>query len=750
MESEIIIERPSEEDRLQFRDALRGFLNRSWPSGSAIDHGADIDKLKLITKLLAEQGIFALGSVPSEGGFAEVIVACEEMGRASCRAPVITPMLLNVFSRLETDLQSWIASKQATWHMGESVPALSFAQQDADKGAGHITIQGGLASGNVQFVEAANIASDLIVAISPNELAVISLDQPDVQIVDGRTFDLNGMFEVVLDRVQVTEVIELKPAVIPNLIAFSRLAHAARALGAASRAFDLVVEYAKERFQFGQAIGSFQAVQHKLANCHIALKAVDLTVANAALQFDLNSPDWRWYVAVATSIANESLRKVSLETHHIFGAIGYSEEHEATRHFRCVHADVTRHGGARCLHEELASSFIDHDEGFPKYDLGQKGNDFRMEVRAWLDRHWNSERKRTHDVRPYAEREYNEEFARALGKTGWIGLSWPRQFGGQGRSTLEQLAFLEEMERVEAPRVGAPVQALMLQMYGSASQQEQYLPEILRGEAMFGMGYSEPDAGSDLAALKTKAVRDGDEYVINGQKIWTTTYWGKYMLLAARTNNEVKPPHAGLSMFIIPMSTPGIAIYPASTLYGGTFANVFYDNVRVPLDARIGKEGEGWKVLTGALAIERGLVGGGIVLKAAQLFESVCSYLRTMCPEAVRMDPVIRDRLGKFAAQIEAGRQMMLLCARELDKGKLDLADAAISKVYSGELLEQFCECAIDILGQRGALSQGTSHSILNGRLEQNLRHSLMWVISIGTNEIQRNLIAQRGLGLPR
>ena len=135
------------------------------------------------------------------------------------------------------------------------------------------------------------------------------------------------------------------------------------------------------------------------------------------------------------------------------------------------------------------------------------------------------------------------------------------------------------MEQGEAPRIGASIQANALMMFGTPEQQKQYLPEILRGEAMHGMGYSEPQAGSDLSALQTSAVRDGDQWIINGQKIWTTTWWGKYMFLAARTDKSVRPPHAGISMFIVPMNAAGITIQPATTMYDGSFANIFYDNV---------------------------------------------------------------------------------------------------------------------------------------------------------------------------
>jgi alkylation response protein AidB-like acyl-CoA dehydrogenase len=285
-------------------------------------------------------------------------------------------------------------------------------------------------------------------------------------------------------------------------------------------------------------------------------------------------------------------------------------------------------------------------------------------------------------------------------------------------------------------------------MFGTPEQQARYLPEILRGEAMHGMGYSEPQAGSDLAALRTSAVQDGDHWVINGQKIWTTTWWGKYMFLAARTDKDATPPHAGISMFIIPMNSAGITVQPAKTMYDGTFANIFYDNVRIPLENIVGRVNEGWKVLTGALAFERGLVGGGIVLKVAHAFEQLRRHM--VADPDLGGDPIVRDRMATFACEIEIGRQLMMHCAELATDGITPPEYGAISKVFSSELMERFGESALEMLGRRGALSEQMPGAIDNGRFEQNLRHSLMWVISIGTNEIQRSLIAQRALGLSR
>ncbi len=742
---------PTDGDRAMLREAVRGFLAEAWPAANAVAFSSDSDRLQQIWQALAVQGLTALGRDPAEGGLREILIVQEELGRAACQAPLIASSLLNLFGITARLAEGGLvpAGDEA-----DATPcvALTCVAVDGDHAAGAVALSDDRLSGDVAFVEGATIASHFAVIADSTRLAIVGAEQAGITITAMRTMGTEGLSRVQFSDVA-TRTITLDATTIDELVAVSRLCHVARAFGAAQRSFEMAVDYAGERKQFGQPIGRFQAIQHKLANCHIALRGVQLTLANAGRQYDTRTTAWRWFAAAACALAGTTLRQVSLEIQHTFGAIGYSEEHEAPRHFRRVHLDVLRHGAARRAREELAEHFLgSRPQPLPEYDLGPAGNAFRREVRTWLQRHWSGERKAAFDRLPFRRREYDRDFARDLGKTGWIGLSWPQEFGGQQRSAFEQLAFMEEMERAEAPRAGAPVQAAMLQVYGTPEQQQRYLPEILRGEAIYGMGYSEPDSGSDLASLRTRAVRDGDHYVINGQKIWTTTYWGEYMLLATRTDPDAKPPHAGLSMFIVPMDTPGITVKPSTTMYDGTFANVFYDDVRVPAAAMVGNLNDGWHVLTGALATERGFIGGGIVLKVAHAFELLCGHIRTAHRDGkpMRDDPIVRDRIGDLAAQIEAGRQMMVYCAEQVDAGETPPHDAAVSKVYAGELMERFGEIALDLLGLEATLSQDSPGAILRGRIEQNLRHSLMWVISIGTNEIQRSLIAQRGLGLPR
>jgi len=741
---------PGGEERSLLRDSLRRFLAEHWPADAAVARGREPEAISTIWSGLVEQGIAGLGSEPSEGGLRELAVAMEELGRAACPAPLLGAGLLNL-ALAGSDASPPVKDLLARLDAGSARVCWSFGELDPSAGAAQLSWSGDRLSGTLRFVDGAAAATHLVVTRGGGRpgLDIVALGGHDgSRVFATRALGANGWAEILLANVPAVFV-PLENRALADVLRVARLALLARAHGGARRAFEMAVDYAKERKQFGQPIGRFQAIQHKLADNLIALEGVRTTLEHAAEAFDLGLPDWRYFAAAAVAFGGPALRQASLQTQHAFGAIGYAEEHEAPRHFRRAHLDTVALGGAAAARRDLAAHLLDDPDGtLPEYDLGPAGNAFRAEVRAWLEQHWSGERKAAYDRKDFHEREFDPSFARDLGKTGWLGLGWPREFGGQARTPLEQIAFLEMMERAEAPRIGAAVQANALMMFGSAEQQQRFLPEILRGEAMHGMGYSEPEAGSDLASLRTRAIREGDEWVITGQKIWTTTYWGKYMFLAARTDREAKP-HAGISMFVVPMDSPGISIKPATTMYDGSFANIFYDGVRVPVDALIGPLHGGWKVLTDALANERGTVGGGIVLKVAHAFELLCRDVRAAGP-ALRDDALVRDRIATLAAEIEVGRRLMIHCAELATSGTTPPETGAISKVFSGELMERFGEAALEIFGPRAALSQGAAGALRHGRYEQGLRHSLMWVISIGTNEIQRSLIAQRGLGLPR
>ena len=742
---------PTDEERQMLRDSVRGFLLEHWSPETALTKMEDAQAQRLIWRGLAEQGVTALGTEPTEGGLREALVVLQELGRAACAAPVRDAFLLNA---MLVDRKDDGVAKQLLSDVkdGSALVCLSFAKHDQDRHTGSLQVKDGKCTGTVRFVEGAAAATHFAVLGDGGELCVVKADDPGVAVTLTPALGVPWLYSVAFSKAT-AQVVPVDASRVQELLSASRLAYASRAWGAADRAFEMVVAYVKDRRQFGQPVGRFQAIQHKLANCLMNLWAIQLSLDNAAEHFDRRIPEWTVFASAAWAFASDTIRQVSMETHHAFGAIGYAEEHEAPRHFRRVHFDMTRHGGGAPAREELARRYLDEDSEMPEFDLGEAGNKFRREVRDWLSKNWPSERRHAYEEGDDTHREYDEKFARELGAKGWLGLTWPKKFGGMERSAFELLAFMQELERAEAPRAGSPIQAAAWMIYGSPEQQEQYLPELLRGEKIYGMWYSEPDSGSDLSSIRTKAVRDGDEWVINGQKIWTTTYWADYMWLVAKTDPDAKPAHAGISMFVLPSNTPGVSRNPMKTMYDGEFCNTFLDNVRVPASAMVGEVNGGWKVLTGSLGTERAYVGSRIAMKMARQFEQLCAVLRSEKegdgPSAC-LDPLVRSAIGGFAAQIEAARQLALHSIKLYARGEEPTWEAAMAKVYAGELMERFNESALDILGMRGTLSAGAPEALVRGRIEQNLRHSLMWVISIGTNEIQRNLIALRGLGLPR
>jgi len=747
---------PSEEERVMLRDSIRGFLERYWSVDTALERAASPQQVKLIWRELAAQGLAALGSDPSEGGVREILVVMEELGRAACPAPMLDAALVNLALRSQSSDSPELANLLSALHQGEASVSFGFGAFDGDANAGSIAIEGGKLHGKLSFLEGIGSATHLIVVTQDARLVVVKASDPGIVVKATPGLAVPALSTVSFAASIVVSV-PCSPEQLHDLNRIARLALVARSLGAARRAYDMVVEYAKERHQFGQPIGKFQAIQHKLANCLIGLEGVRLTLHHAAQSHDFGHEDWRFFASACYAFASTALRQVSLETHHTFGAIGYSEEHEAPRHFRRTHGDLVRHGGPLRARQEVAAYLLDEGRPMPEYDLGAAGNAFRSEVRSWLQQHWVEDAKKRHDALPFEQRGYSFRdpvFHPKLADTGWFTAAWPKSAGGQGRSPLEQLAMAEEIQRVDAPSVtSGEIPAFALMRFGTPEQKAKFLPLLARGEVRFCLGYSEPGSGSDLASLKTSAVRDGEQWVINGQKLWTTgAEKADYMWLAARTDPQAKPQHAGISVFIVPMNTPGVTLRPSMALYGHTFCSEFFDDVRIPAANLVGELNGGWKVITAALATER-IMMGAFVSAATQRFEQVLRYLRqdrNGGDAGLARDRLVRDRIGMLAAEIEVARQFLTDSIVMLEGGKLPVHEAAMSKVYTGELMQRIGESALELCGQGATLSEGAEEAITEGRLEQMLRQSIMMVVGGGSAEVQRNLIALRGLNLPR
>jgi 3-oxocholest-4-en-26-oyl-CoA dehydrogenase alpha subunit len=336
---------------------------------------------------------------------------------------------------------------------------------------------------------------------------------------------------------------------------------------------------------------------------------------------------------------------------------------------------------------------------------------------------------------------------------GWLGIGWPTEYGGQGRSALEQFIFFDE-----SMRAGAPVPMLTINTvgptimdFGTDEQKAFFLPKILAGDIHFCIGYTEPNAGTDLAALETRAVRDGDEYVINGQKIFTSLAGdADYIWLATRTDPEVSK-HKGISMFIVPMDTPGIKVVPMKLLGDHNINYTFYEDVRVPAANLVGGENNGWTLITNQLNHERvTLCSPGIIERALADVRSWAQNTKLADGRRVVDQEWVMVHLARVHARLEFLKLINWKVAWTATVGHLDVADASTIKVFGTEFYLEALKLLMEVVGQAGYLARGTPEAVLAGRLEAHARSLLILTFGGGTNEIQRDLIAIFGLGLPR
>ncbi len=342
---------------------------------------------------------------------------------------------------------------------------------------------------------------------------------------------------------------------------------------------------------------------------------------------------------------------------------------------------------------------------------------------------------------------------RQMGADGWLGIGWPTEWGGQGRSAIEQFVFFDE-----SMRAGAPVPMLTINtvgptimQFGTEAQKRYFLPPILAGELHFCIGYTEPGAGTDLAGLRTTAVRDGEEYVINGQKVFTSLSGdADYIWLAARTNLEAKK-HQGISLFAVPMRTPGISLVPMHLLSTHDINQTFFDGVRVPADALIGAENAGWQLITNQLNHERvTLCSPGVIERVLDETHRWAQQTKLADGRRVIDQEWARLNLARVRAKLEFLRLINWKVAWTATEGRLDVADASTVKVFGTEFYLEAFRLLFEVVGERGYLQDGSPDAVLRGRLERSYRSLLILTFGGGTNEVQRDLIAMFGLGFPR
>jgi alkylation response protein AidB-like acyl-CoA dehydrogenase len=349
----------------------------------------------------------------------------------------------------------------------------------------------------------------------------------------------------------------------------------------------------------------------------------------------------------------------------------------------------------------------------------------------------------------YGDGVVYKEVVRQMGVDGWLTLSWPEQYGGRGASMMEQLIFTDE-----AAIAGAPVPFLTINTvgptimrFGTDEQKQFFLPKIASGEMHFSIGYSEPGAGTDLASLRTRAVRDGDEYVINGQKMWTSLIqYADYVWLACRTDPDA-PKHKGLSMILVPTDAPGFSWTPVHTMSGPTTSATYYEDVRVPVTALVGEEHKGWPLITNQLNHERvALTSAAPITTALREVREWAQQTKLADGRRVVDQEWVQVHLARVSARVQFLRLMNWRVASGSSVGP---ADASATKVFGTEFATEAYRLLTEVLGASGYVRPGSPGAVLHGRVERMARSSLILTFGGGTNEVQRDIIAGVGLRLP-
>lgn len=346
---------------------------------------------------------------------------------------------------------------------------------------------------------------------------------------------------------------------------------------------------------------------------------------------------------------------------------------------------------------------------------------------------------------------YRELIAQA-GRDGYLALGWPKAYGGAGMGAIEQLIYFETVVQSGAPFPFVTVNTVgpALMAHGSDEHKARFLPGIARGDIHFAIGYSEPGAGTDLAALKCSAVRDGDDFIVNGSKIWTShAQYADYIWLAVRTDPEA-PKHKGITILIVDTKSAGFSVAPIYTLGHRTNAT-YYDNVRVPVSMVVGEVNGGWALITSQLNHERiGL--GAHSMKMIGIYRDVYHWAHCANADGVRPvdTPWVATRLAEAWCELEALKVLNYRLAADLDDERLSPALASAVKVYGTEAEQTVARKLAEVVGSAGLIRAGSPAAVLHGLIEETVRHVTITSFGGGTNEIQREIIAQFGLGLPR
>ncbi len=510
--------------------------------------------------------------------------------------------------------------------------------------------------------------------------------------------------------------------------------------GLVEGARDLTASYIAERTQFGRSLAEFQAVAMQIADVYIASRMLTLAAANVAWRVSEGLDATDDLAVAAYWLATEGPAALHI-CHHLHGGMGVDITYPLPDYYSWVKDLAHSLGGV-----DTTLDAVRVEGGAAKnLELTEEQRALKAELRDYFAG------LATHEEHLEMMRDRHgatyERTIKKMGADGWMGVGWPKEFGGHGLGEVEQTIFANEAQYadVHLPSVTLQTVGPTLQKYGTPVQKEKFLPAILAGDVHFAIGYSEPDAGTDLASLRTTARREGDHYIVNGQKIFTTGgHAADYIWLAVRTDPEA-PKHKGISILIVDTKDPGYSWTPIITADGSHHVNAtYYNDVRVPVDMLVGEENKGWGLITTQLNHERVMLGPAGRLEG--LRDRVLRWAET---HGVTGRDDVRRALGEVTAAFRVNELLNWEVAREAEGGSISVADASASKVFASEQVQHLGRQLAGLIARHGDPAEPETDELLT-YLDAQAKRNLVLTFGGGVNEIQRELIAMFGLKLPR
>ncbi|HKS40889.1 MAG TPA: acyl-CoA dehydrogenase [Blastocatellia bacterium] len=393
-------------------------------------------------------------------------------------------------------------------------------------------------------------------------------------------------------------------------------------------------------------------------------------------------------------------------------------------------------------------------------NLTPQEQQFRDEFRAWLESNipadWQAYESR--DEESSRERfEFLRAWQKKMFEAGWVGIHWPKEYGGRGVTLIEQAVFIEEMARAQAPPLinvlGLSLLGPTLINYGTEEQKKRFLSNILSADEIWCQGYSEPNAGSDLAALRSEAVLDGDHFIVNGQKTWTSFgHYADFCFAVVRTDPDA-PKHKGLTYMLIDMHSPGVRLRPLKQMTGESeFNEVFFENVKVPVENVVGRVNDGWNIAIATLMFERGTLGASLQITFKRQIERLIelSHKLTRNGRPASEDSLIRQKLAQMYTEIEIFRMNQMRTLTRMSKTGVPGPEGSIQKIFWSEMNQRMQQVAMEMLGPYGQLTREGDYAVDHGQWAHAYLRSRGNTIEAGTSEIQRNIIGHFVLGLPK